>query len=85
MTRPMTASAEVLRMELRPRRWSLERRVRAVDGALVLTGVMLGLHVHPLFHLLPALVGLATFWSGVTDGCGLGLLLAHSDTEQATE
>ena len=60
----------------------LERQLRLAAGGLVLTGTMLGLHVHPTFHLLPLLVGLALLWSGVTDCCGLGLLLARSALER---
>jgi hypothetical protein len=60
---------------------SLERRVRVGAGVVVLLGVMLGLHVHPLFHLLSALAGAALLWAGITESCGLGLLLARSATE----
>ena len=85
MTTAMTASAPALQNELQPRRWSLERQVRVVAGALVLAGVMLGLHVHPLFHLLPAVVGLALLWSGATDACGLGLLISTAAAKSAGE
>ena len=61
---------------------SLERRVRVGAGVAVLLGVMLGLHVHPLFHLLSALTGAALLWAGVTESCGLGLLLARAATER---
>ena len=60
---------------------SLERRVRVGAGVVVLLGVMLGLHVHPLFHLLSALAGAALLWAGITESCGLGLLLARTATE----
>lgn len=60
---------------------SLERRMRVGAGVLVLLGVMLGLHVHPLFHLLSASAGAALLWAGITESCGLGLLLARSATE----
>ena len=52
---------------------------------LVLLSVMLGLHVHPLFHLLSGITGAALIWAGVTDGCGLGLLLARSSRESGAD
>jgi hypothetical protein len=55
--------------------------VRIGAGVLVLLGVMLGLHVHPMFHLLSAVTGAALVWAGVTDSCGLGLLLMRSSRE----
>lgn len=77
MTPSKTASTRLLRAELWPPRMPPERQVRLAAGALVLAGVMLGLHVHPLFLVLPAAVGLVLLWSGVTEACGLGLLLAR--------
>ena len=60
---------------------SLERRVRVGAGVVVLLGVVLGLRVHPLFHLLSAATGAALLWAGVADCCGLGLLLERSRRE----
>ena len=59
----------------------LDRQVRLVAGVMVLLGTMLGMHVHAAFHLLPLLVGLALLWSGVSEWCGLGLLLSRSAHE----
>jgi rhodanese-related sulfurtransferase len=56
---------------------SLERQVRIVAGALVLTGVILGWFVHPIFFGLSAFVGAGLIFAGVTDFCGMGLLLAR--------
>ena len=64
---------------------SLERQVRMIAGVLVLAGVMLGLHVHPMFHLVTALTGAALVWAGAADGCGLGLLLARAAKESAAD
>ena len=72
------ASADVLRAEVCPPRVSLERQVLAWAGALVLAGVMLGLHVHPSFHMLPAAVGAALLWSGIFESCDAGPLLSHA-------
>jgi rhodanese-related sulfurtransferase len=55
---------------------SLERQVRIAAGLLVLTGAVLTLAVHPWFAVLPAFVGAGLVFAGVTDTCGMGLLLA---------
>lgn len=56
---------------------SLERQVRIAAGALVLLGTGLGLAVHPLGFGLAAFVGAGLIFAGVTDTCGMGLLLAR--------
>ena len=56
---------------------SLERQVRIAAGSLVLTGVILGWFVHPIFFGLSAFVGAGLVFAGVTDTCGMGLLLAR--------
>jgi rhodanese-related sulfurtransferase len=56
---------------------SLERQVRIVAGALVLTGAVLGLTVHVGFVGLSAFVGAGLIFAGITDWCGMGLLLAR--------
>lgn len=55
---------------------SLERQVRIVAGSLVLTGVLLGCFVHRGFYSLAGFVGAGLAFAGVTDFCGMGLLLA---------
>jgi rhodanese-related sulfurtransferase len=55
---------------------SLERQVRIVAGSLVFIGVALGWFVHPGFFGLSAFVGAGLVFAGVTDFCGMGLLLA---------
>jgi len=55
---------------------SLERQVRIAAGSLVLTGVLLGWFVHRDFFGLSAFVGAGLVFAGVTDYCGMGLLLA---------
>jgi rhodanese-related sulfurtransferase len=56
---------------------SLERQVRIVAGSLVLLGAVLGWLVHPGFYGLSAFVGAGLVFAGVTDFCGMGLLLAR--------
>jgi len=55
---------------------SLERQVRIAAGSLVLTGVLLANFIHPYFIGLSAFVGAGLVFAGITDWCGMGLLLA---------
>ena len=55
---------------------SLERQVRIATGLLVLLGAILGWLVHPAFVGLSAFVGAGLVFAGVTDTCGMGMLLA---------
>ncbi|MFO0842034.1 MAG: rhodanese-like domain-containing protein [Gemmataceae bacterium] len=55
---------------------SLERQVRIAAGALVLLGAGLGL-LHPAFNGLALFVGAGLVFAGVTDTCGMGLVLAR--------
>lgn len=57
---------------------SIERQVRIGAGSLVVLGVALGSFVHPAFTLLAALVGGGLIFAGVTDWCGMGLMLARA-------
>ena len=56
---------------------SLERQVRIAAGSLVLLGVGLGWFVHPYLFGLAAFVGAGLVFAGITDTCGMGLLLAR--------
>jgi rhodanese-related sulfurtransferase len=56
---------------------SLERQVRIAAGSLVLAGVSLGWLVHPGFYGLSAFVGAGLLFSGLTDTCGMGMLLTR--------
>ena len=56
---------------------SLERQVRIAAGSLVLLGTGLGAFVHPGFHALSAFVGAGLVFAGITDTCGMGMLLAR--------
>jgi rhodanese-related sulfurtransferase len=62
---------------------SLERQVRTAAGALVLIGVILGFSVHHIFFGLCAFVGAGLVFAGVTDTCGMGLILARMPWNQA--
>ncbi len=56
---------------------SLERQVRIAAGSLVLVGAGLGTWVNPSFYLLSAFVGAGLVFAGLTNTCGMGLLLAR--------
>ncbi len=61
---------------------SLERQVRIAAGLLVLLGAVLGLLVHPAFVALSAFVGAGLVFAGITDTCGMGMLLARMPWNQ---
>ena len=61
---------------------SLERQVRIAAGALVLTGASLGYFVHPAWIGLSAFVGAGLVFAGVTDSCGMAMLLARMPWNQ---
>jgi rhodanese-related sulfurtransferase len=61
---------------------SLERQVRIAAGLLVLLGASFGWLVHPAFVGLAAFVGAGLVFAGITDTCGMGLLLARMPWNQ---
>lgn len=61
---------------------SLERQVRIAAGSLVLLGVVLGGFVHSGFIGLSAFVGAGLVIAGITDTCGMGMLLARMPWNQ---
>lgn len=54
---------------------SLERQVRIAAGSLVVIGVVLSLFVSQSFIALSAFVGAGLVFAGITDTCGMGMLL----------
>lgn len=56
---------------------SLERQVRIAAGSIVLLGVVLGFTVTPGFFWLSGFVGAGLVFAGITDTCGMGMLLAR--------
>ena len=64
---------------------SLERQVRIAAGILVLSGVVLGYFVHPLFYALSGFVGAGLIFAGITDTCGMGLILARMPWNMRSE
>jgi rhodanese-related sulfurtransferase len=55
---------------------SLERQVRIAAGSLVCIGSVLGYFVHPGFIALAGFVGAGLVFAGVTDTCGMAMVLA---------
>lgn len=55
---------------------SLERQVRIVAGGLVATASLLALFVHPYWAAMAAFVGCGLVFAGVTDTCGMAMMLA---------
>ena len=65
-------------------RMSLERQVRIAAGSLVLLGVLAGFFIHPAFLILSAFVGTGLIFAGVTDRCGMGILLSKMPWNRST-
>ncbi len=61
---------------------SLERQVRIAAGSLVLLGAVLGWFVHPALVGLSAFVGAGLMFAGITDTCGMGMILARMPWNQ---
>jgi rhodanese-related sulfurtransferase len=62
---------------------SIERQVRIAAGTLVLIGTILGALVDAAFYALSAFIGAGLIFAGITDWCGMGLLLAKAPWNQA--
>jgi len=61
---------------------SLERQVRIAAGLLVVLGSVLGAFVSPYWFGLAAFVGAGLTFAGITDTCGMGMLLARMPWNQ---
>lgn len=64
---------------------SLERQVRIAAGFLVLVGAILALTVHPYFAGLSAFIGAGLMFAGITDTCGMAMLLAKMPWNQVAD
>jgi rhodanese-related sulfurtransferase len=58
-------------------RLSLERQVRIAAGALAASGAVLALLADPLFAIVPALVGSGLVFAGITNTCGMAMVLSR--------
>ncbi len=63
---------------------SLERQVRIAAGSLVVLGVGLSF-INPYFIGLSAFVGAGLVFAGVTDTCGMGMMLARMPWNQVRD
>ena len=63
---------------------SLERQVRIAAGALVVLGALLALFYNPSFVLLSGFVGAGLIFAGVTDTCGMAMVLARMPWNQSS-
>jgi rhodanese-related sulfurtransferase len=64
-------------VERAAKRMSLERQVRIAAGAMAAVGAVLALVVNPLFAFVPAFVGGGLVFAGVTDTCGMAMVLSR--------
>jgi rhodanese-related sulfurtransferase len=64
---------------------SLERQVRIAAGSLVLVGSILAFFVSIYWIGLAAFVGAGLVFAGITDTCGMGMLLARMPWNQVSE
>lgn len=64
---------------------SLERQVRIVAGFLVVLGAVLSWSVHPGFIGLSAFIGAGLMFAGITDTCGMGMMLARMPWNQCSQ
>ncbi len=55
---------------------SLERQVRIAAGSFVFLGTLLGFVLNPYFLAIPAFIGTGLVFAGVTDSCGMGMMLS---------
>jgi rhodanese-related sulfurtransferase len=61
---------------------SLERQVRIAAGSLVLLG-LIGAYFSPYALGLSAFVGAGLVFAGITDTCGMGMILARMPWNQS--
>ena len=62
---------------------SLERQVRIAAGSLVVIGAIVGQFVHPSGFGLSAFIGAGLVFAGVTDTCGMGMMIAKMPWNRA--
>jgi rhodanese-related sulfurtransferase len=64
---------------------SLERQVRIAAGLLALTGSLLALFVNVNFAWLSAFIGAGLTFAGITDTCGMAMMLAKMPWNQVRD
>lgn len=63
---------------------SLDRQVRLVAGSLSLIFILLGIFVHRAFFLAALFIGAGQVFSGITNWCGMAMLLMRAPWNRAT-
>jgi len=63
---------------------SLERQVRICAGFMSLAGGVLAIVVHPYWAGLSAFVGAGLMFAGITDTCGMAMILARMPWNQVS-
>jgi rhodanese-related sulfurtransferase len=61
---------------------SLQRQVLMTAGFFVLTGSLLGIFIHPGFLFVPTFFGAGLLFAGITNTCGLAMVLARMPWNQ---
>ena len=56
--------------------------MRIAAGAIVVTGALLAQFVNPAFIWLSGFIGAGLLFAGLTDWCGMGLLIAKMPWNQ---
>ena len=74
MTEWMARGLPVIRVKARI---SLERQVRIAAGSMAALGAIAALTVSPLFAWVPLAIGSGLVFAGLTDTCGMAMLLAR--------
>jgi len=62
---------------------SLERQVRITAGCLTALGVIIGALIHPAGYALAAFIGAGLAYSGISNTCGMAMMLAKMPWNQA--
>lgn len=55
---------------------SMQRQVQIVAGSMVAIGTVLGVTVSPWFLVIPGFVGCGLVFAGITNTCGLAMMLS---------
>lgn len=64
-------------------RISLERQVQMTAGLMILIGTILGAWVNQWFYILPGFIGAGLTYAGLSNTCGLALILAKMPWNKA--
>ena len=62
---------------------SIERQVRVATGSLVVIGALFGQFLHPAGFGLSAFIGAGLVFAGITDTCGMGMVIAKMPWNRA--